>query len=69
MKKNDDMQFLIQKIDRENATKEAIKKHRKKVEKLLPFPCSDGKTVFYCTNLERGNKAVKNYESKLKLYK
>jgi len=45
----------------------AIKRHKKQI--LLPYPCSDGKTVFYCTTPEKGLRAVKNYEKKLRTFK
>lgn len=60
---------IIEKEEQEKATKEAVEKHKKKSKKLFPFPCSEGKTVFYCSSKERGERAVKAYESKLTIRK
>lgn len=59
------------KIKQERAAKKAIEAHnkREKKVKLMAFPCSDHKTIFYSDSEEKGNASRSRYERKLKQFK
>lgn len=58
-------------IKHERAAKKIIEAHRKREKKvkLMAFPCSDNKTVFYSDSEEKGNASRDRYERKLKQFK
>lgn len=68
MEKQTQIEILLEREAEKQFIEKEQKKQRKRESKLKPFPCSDGKTVFYCRDDEKGKAAVERFERRLKQF-